>query len=156
MTKDNNADLTTMFQSAHNDIPDHMAGLWEQQKLLLSSKSKNAYRWHPKLVFSSYAWSTYDLQYKNIKGTVHYGREMDDNMGALDWKLKSPPPPPPPHPPSHSTSICNKWDLNSDLLNIHISNIIIFLLFYMIAGWWDCVSTCTTRILMCLILCDSF
>ena len=55
MTEDDNADLTTMFQSAHNNIPEHMAGLWEQQKLLLSSKSKNAYRWHPKLVFSSYA-----------------------------------------------------------------------------------------------------
>lgn len=50
MTEDSNADLTEMFQRANN-IPEHMAGLWEQQKLLLSSKSKNAYRWHPKLVF---------------------------------------------------------------------------------------------------------
>ena len=49
MTEDSNADLTVMFQSA-NSIPEHMAGLWEQQKLLLSSKSKNAYCWHPKLV----------------------------------------------------------------------------------------------------------
>lgn len=57
MTEDDNADLTIMFQSAHN-IPGHMVGLWEQQKVLLSSKSKNAYRWHPKLVFSFYACST--------------------------------------------------------------------------------------------------
>ena len=59
MTEDSNADLTVMFQSA-NSIPEHMAGLWEQQKLLLSSKSKNAYRWHPKLVL---CFDAYELKF---------------------------------------------------------------------------------------------
>ena len=57
MTEDSNADLTVMFQRANN-IPEHMASLWEQQKMLLSSKSKNGYRWHPKLVFCFDAFST--------------------------------------------------------------------------------------------------
>ena len=57
MTEDSNADLTVMFQRANN-IPEYMGGLWEQQKMLLSSKSKNAYRWHPKLVFCFDAFST--------------------------------------------------------------------------------------------------
>ena len=49
MTEEDHVDLSMMFESASN-IPEHMAGLWKQQKLLLSCKSKNAYRWHPKVV----------------------------------------------------------------------------------------------------------
>lgn len=51
MTKEDHADLSTMFQmQSANNIPEDMADLWEQQKSLLGCKSKNAYRWHPKLV----------------------------------------------------------------------------------------------------------
>jgi len=51
MTKEDHADLSTTFQmQSANNIPEHMADLWEQQKSLLGCKSKNAYRWHPKLL----------------------------------------------------------------------------------------------------------
>ena len=47
MTDEDHADLSVMFKGANN-IPEHMSSLWEQQQKLLASKSKNAYRWHPK------------------------------------------------------------------------------------------------------------
>lgn len=47
MTDEDHADLSIMFQGANN-ISEHMSSSWEQQQKLLTCKSKNAHRWHPK------------------------------------------------------------------------------------------------------------
>lgn len=47
MEKDDHEDLSKMFLNAPN-VPEEMSHLWEQQKKLLQTKSKNSYRWHKK------------------------------------------------------------------------------------------------------------
>ena len=47
MEKDDREDLSKMFLNAPN-VPEEMSHLWEQQKKLLQTKSKNGYRWHKK------------------------------------------------------------------------------------------------------------
>ena len=47
MSHDDHADLSAIFESTNN-VPEHMASLWQQQQELLACKHKNAYRWHPK------------------------------------------------------------------------------------------------------------
>ena len=47
MTDEDHAELSIMFQG-ENNIPEHMSSLWKQQQKLLTCKSKNAHRWHPK------------------------------------------------------------------------------------------------------------
>lgn len=47
MDKEDHEDLCKMFANAKN-VPEEMAGLWEQQKKLLQTGGKNGFRWHPK------------------------------------------------------------------------------------------------------------
>lgn len=41
-------DLLKMSGAIEGNIPEEMQCLWEQQKKIVSTKSKNGYRWHPK------------------------------------------------------------------------------------------------------------
>lgn len=49
MENDDHADLSKMFEGVADNVPDSMGSLWEQQENLLRCKTKNAYRWHPKI-----------------------------------------------------------------------------------------------------------
>ncbi|KAL9980208.1 hypothetical protein ACROYT_G008763 [Oculina patagonica] len=50
MEKDDHTDLCKMFEDVGDHVPESMTSLWEQQQNLLKCKSKNAYRWHPKIM----------------------------------------------------------------------------------------------------------
>ncbi|KAL9967256.1 hypothetical protein ACROYT_G025450 [Oculina patagonica] len=43
-------DLKEMFKQPVGNLPDDMQCLWEQQQKILKTKSKNGYRWHPKIM----------------------------------------------------------------------------------------------------------
>ncbi|KAL9977257.1 hypothetical protein ACROYT_G014639 [Oculina patagonica] len=50
MEKDDHTDLCKMFEDVGDHVPESMTSLWEQQQNLLRGKSKNAYRWHSKIM----------------------------------------------------------------------------------------------------------
>ena len=48
MDDDDHNDLCNLFEGVAESVPDDFKFMWEQQRRILATQTKQGYRWHPK------------------------------------------------------------------------------------------------------------